>query len=611
MQTQLQRHGKSSSCADTDLSQQITEDREEISMRKKTVCFIMAACMILTLIPSVSSAAATAEAAGHSGTDRSYSRTKRVSSAVSGTERLRAGSMLQKKAESFRPHREETAVYEKLSAARATAYAVQIKSSGKKYRSLQAAVNAAVSGDTITLLRDLDDISVSINRGSSFRLTIDLAGHQICSYSTEETVLVKSGRIRLRNGYIVNMYTVPEADAASGARAAAVTVTGARADLDDIDLCTGDDYAAGICAASGSTVDMDRCGYYGFYDIETEPEDDMACYVAADAKLVMNACYLETNYGDGVVSEGEAYINDSTIITNYDDTALIPEPSYSALNAVNGGKVNVNDGFYFGVPALYVEGSGSSATVLKGEFQAPKLKTACPAIGGCDTPEDDAEYVEITPGYKVNLMPGYIVSPADWKDRAAGSIFVYRDFAAPEKTAAKLSAYDAVTVSWNKVEDAAGYKVYYKKASDKSYSLLKQTSGTSAKKTKLTPGVKYRFLVYSCDSLNSELSKGSKASAVDIYTLKKLGRPSVVKKSATAVTVSWKNIPGESGYQISKSTSPTGTKIVSTWKTTTGKARDIKAEAGKKYYYKVRAYSEVDGTRIYAPWSDTRAYTMK
>ena len=98
---------------------------------------------------------------------------------------------------------------------------------------------------------------------------------------------------------------------------------------------------------------------------------------------------------------------------------------------------------------------------------------------------------------------------------------------------------------------------------------------------------------------------------MDIYTLKKLGRPSVVKKSATAVTVSWKNIPGESGYQISKSTSPTGTKIVSTWKTTTGKARGIKAEAGKKYYYKVRAYSEVDGTRIYAPWSDTRAYTMK
>ena len=63
-------------------------------------------------------------------------------------------------------------------------------------------------------------------------------------------------------------------------------------------------------------------------------------------------------------------------------------------------------------------------------------------------------------------MPGYIVSPADWKDKAAGSIFVYRDFAAPEKPAAKLSAYDAVTVSWSKVEDAAGYKVYYKKPSD-------------------------------------------------------------------------------------------------------------------------------------------------
>lgn len=577
-------------------------------MRKRTVCIIAAVCMILSMIPSVSSAAAAAETGG---TDRSYSKAGHVNTAISGKERLKAAAMLKKKAESRRPHRKSEAVSEKLSASRATADAVQIKSSGRKYRSLQVAVNEAVSGDTITLLRDLDDVSATIDRGDDFRLIIDLADHEICSYSSEETILVKSGKVSISNGYIINMYTVPETDAAAGVRAAAVTVSDAVADLDDVDLCTGDDYAAGMCAAAGSGVRMESCGYYGFYDIEAEPEDDMACYVAADAKLVMNGCYVETNYGDGVISEGEAYINDSTIITNYDDTALIPEPSYSALNAVNGGKVNVNDGFYFGVPALYVEGNDSSASVLKGEFQVPKLKDACPAIGGCDTPEDDAEYVEIIPGYRLNMMPGYVVSPADWKSRAAASVFVYRDFTAPEKTAAKLSAYDAVTASWNKVEDAAGYKVYYKKTSDKSYSLLKQTSGTSAKKTKLTPGVKYRFLVYSCDSLNSELSKGSKASAVNIYTLKKLSRPSVTKKSATAVTVSWKNIPGETGYQISKSTSPTGTKIVSTWKTTTGKARGIKAEAGKKYYYKVRAYREVDGARIYAPWSDTRAYTMK
>ena len=580
-------------------------------MRKKTVRLVMAVCMVLSLIPSVSSAAATAETAGRSGTDKSYIRAGRVDPAISGKERLKAAATLKDKAESRKPQREKKAATEKLSAARAGAYVAQLQSTGNKYRSLQAAVNAAASEDTVTMLRDPEDASVTIDRGSDFKLTIDLAGHDLCSYSAEETVLVKSGKVRIQNGYIVNMYAVPEPDAVTGTRSAAVTVSGAEADMYDVDLCTGDDYAAGVCAAAGSTVMMEGCGYYEFYDIEAEPEDDMACYVAADAKLVMNGCYVETNYGDGVVSEGSAYVNESTIITNYDDTDLIAEPVYSALNAVNGGQVNVNDGFYFGVPAIYVEGSSSLASVLKGEFQTPKLKDACPAIGGCDTPEDDAEYVEITPGYKVNLMPGYIVSPADWKTSAAGSIFVYRDFTAPEKPAAKLSTYDAVTVSWNKVEDAAGYKVYYKKASDKSYSLLKQTSGSSVKKTKLSPGVKYRFLVYSCDSLNGELSKGSKASAVNIYTLKKLSRPSVTKKSATAVTVSWKNILGETGYQISKSTSPTGTKIASTWKTTTGKARGIKAETGKKYYYKVRAYREVDGTRIYAPWSDTRTYTKK
>ena len=59
------------------------------------------------------------------------------------------------------------------------------------------------------------------------------------------------------------------------------------------------------------------------------------------------------------------------------------------------------------------------------------------------------------------------------------------------------------------------------------------------------------------------------------------------------------------------STSKTGTNIVSTYSTTTGKTKTITTKKGKTYYYKIRAYKVVDGKKIYAPWSDVKSYKLK
>ena len=88
--------------------------------------------------------------------------------------------------------------------------------------------------------------------------------------------------------------------------------------------------------------------------------------------------------------------------------------------------------------------------------------------------------------------------------------------------------------------------------------------------------------------------------------MKKLSIPTVVK-SGTKVKVSWKNINGESGYQISKSTSKTGTSILNLTIKADTTSKTVSATKGKTYYYKVRAYKVVDGKKIYAPWSDVKA----
>ena len=82
----------------------------------------------------------------------------------------------------------------------------------------------------------------------------------------------------------------------------------------------------------------------------------------------------------------------------------------------------------------------------------------------------------------------------------------------------------------------------------------------------------------------------------------------VVTKSGSKVKVSWKNIAGETGYQISKATKSGKTSIVATYKTTKGTYKMLTAKKGTKYYYKVRAYKQVGKTKIYGPWSKVKSY---
>ena len=179
--------------------------------------------------------------------------------------------------------------------------------------------------------------------------------------------------------------------------------------------------------------------------------------------------------------------------------------------------------------------------------------------------------------------------------------------AKPTGVKAKLYGYNDVKVSWNKVPEATGYYVYVKKATSSKYTLLKTTTATSLKKANLSSGVKYNFKVVPYVTIGGVKYKASKYTTVSTTTLKKVAI-SGVAKSGSKVKVKWKNIAGETGYQISKSTKKNKTNIVATVQTTTGKSKVVKATKGKKYYYKVRAYKVVDGKKIYGPWSSVKAY---
>lgn len=184
---------------------------------------------------------------------------------------------------------------------------------------------------------------------------------------------------------------------------------------------------------------------------------------------------------------------------------------------------------------------------------------------------------------------------------------------APATATANLYGYDDIKFSWAKSTGASGYNVYYKKSTASSYMFLKETTSNYIKKADLADGVKYTFKVVPYYKVGKTKYTSLTSKVAGVYTLKQLAIPATTK-SGTKVKVKWNNINGETGYQISKSTSKTGTNIVATYKTTSGTYKLVNATKGKTYYYKVRAYKVVGKTsagkdiRVYVPWSKVKAF---
>ena len=191
---------------------------------------------------------------------------------------------------------------------------------------------------------------------------------------------------------------------------------------------------------------------------------------------------------------------------------------------------------------------------------------------------------------------------------------------APTNVNAELRAvtggYDDITVTWKKPSGGAtGYAVYMKKGSG-SYVRKTYTTKTTYTIKNLSDGVKYTFkIVPYYKSKTSKTKYLSTKYATDyVYTLKKVTL-SKVAKSGSKVKVTWKNINGETGYQISKATKKSKTSIAATYKTTRGKSKLVTAKKGKTYYYKVRAYKKikVNGKTktVYGPWSTVKSFKRK
>lgn len=173
----------------------------------------------------------------------------------------------------------------------------------------------------------------------------------------------------------------------------------------------------------------------------------------------------------------------------------------------------------------------------------------------------------------------------------------------PSSVTATAVTATKIKVSWSSVNGATGYEVWRSEAADGKFVKLGTVTTTSRECPGLTSAKTYYFKVRPFIESDGKKTLGAYSSVVSAKT--KPLTPANVKanaSSATAVTVSWEKVNGATGYEVWRSESASGT-FVKLGTVTTNSRKCPGLTTGKKYYFKVRAYITVDGTKLYGSYS--------
>ncbi|MGN1418722.1 MAG: hypothetical protein ACI4W6_05285, partial [Acutalibacteraceae bacterium] len=185
---------------------------------------------------------------------------------------------------------------------------------------------------------------------------------------------------------------------------------------------------------------------------------------------------------------------------------------------------------------------------------------------------------------------------------------------APSVKAAS-NGYNKIKISWNKQSGVTGYAVYRSTSKTGTYSKVATVKGASSVSfvDTVSSGKTYYYKVRAYKTVSSTNYYGSYSSVVSAKAVPaKTSGVAVKSTESRKATVSWSAVSGASGYEIYRSTKSGGTYTkVKTVSSSTKKYTDSSLKGGSKYYYKVRAYRTVNGSKVYGAFSSVASVTVK
>lgn len=201
-----------------------------------------------------------------------------------------------------------------------------------------------------------------------------------------------------------------------------------------------------------------------------------------------------------------------------------------------------------------------------------------------------------------------------FKGKYSGTKKLY--FTIGPKATSKITATQstsAITLKWNKVSGAKGYRVYKYNTKTKKYDKLKDVAGTSLKISKLKAGTVYKYRVQAYAKKSGTTLWGAKSSVFTTAT--KPATPKITKltsKYSGSAYIKWSNVSGENGYEVYYSTSKNkGYTYAGYTSANNVSGTKYYLTSRKTYYFKVRSYKIVSGKYIYSAWSTPKGVKVK
>lgn len=170
----------------------------------------------------------------------------------------------------------------------------------------------------------------------------------------------------------------------------------------------------------------------------------------------------------------------------------------------------------------------------------------------------------------------------------------------------------AVKINWEKVDGAAGYRVYAYNTKAKKWSTAATVSAStlSFKQTGLKSGTTYKYKVKAYAKQDGKTYWGEASDTMTTTT--KPAQPAIKSTSAStsAVRLNWNAVSGANGYRVVRyDANAKKWASVGTIKTTSFKETKLKGKTS--YKYKVKAYRKVGGATYWSDYSAVKSVKTK
>lgn len=182
------------------------------------------------------------------------------------------------------------------------------------------------------------------------------------------------------------------------------------------------------------------------------------------------------------------------------------------------------------------------------------------------------------------------------------------------KTEKRSSLY--LTLGWDKISGASGYRVYKYNSGKKTYESVVTISGgsaTSYKVTGLKDATEYKFKVKAYRKVNGETVWGSASSEYRTCTTPLKVKNLKLSTKSSSVTLKWEKTSGATGYELYRYNSKTKKydKIATINSDSTVSYTDKNLKKGTTHQYKVRAYKKYENSTFCGVCSTVKKITVK